>query len=197
MADTKNKVQDQPPYFFMKFPEQQWGFISSNQPWPGHSIPLEKWKIIYKTITMECIMCRVAYTKDEAKALMESTKMMEGPEIYRVIDNTGKPFISVWKTKNEDLEIAFVDKAVLTRNATYGELVTKIQEWIKQSITGWHASFSEGKVPKGPTVTVSSAVSSTPPVTAAPPATTPVIEFIMEKIVTDDYSCSYILAAEN
>lgn len=105
MADTRL-------YLFCKFDsETPWGFIALNTQYTSKLIPMEEWKTDDADNT-NYKLCRICYTKDEAADFINKLRtnqlgMMEGPDIYSVIDSLGNNILTIWKPKDDSLELSY------------------------------------------------------------------------------------------
>lgn len=127
-----NKINN-PSYFFVKT-QTKWCFIAENAEYKTNAIPLEKWVSGDASYTL----CRVCYTKEKAadlcKRSMESQiGMMEGPDLYIVVDEKCETVVTIWKPKLDVLEISLALKGniknqLVSDSITFENLKQNMQE---------------------------------------------------------------------
>jgi len=86
---------DPRPYFFVKI-KQNWCFIATESTYESNMIPIEVWE----GETESYKLCRVAYTHSKATICCSKAStagMMEGPDIYTVLNSKGDTIVSIWK----------------------------------------------------------------------------------------------------
>ena len=87
---------DPRPYFFVKI-GKNWSFIATDTTYESNMLPIEFWEIDGKKF----VFCRVAYKHEKATYFCsrgeDGMGLMEGPDIYTLIDEKNNTLVSVWK----------------------------------------------------------------------------------------------------
>lgn len=128
---------DSRAFVFSYFSKQRsWGFIALNHSTISGQIqliPIEKWNDKYS-------ICRLMYSQSKARELIESDKMMTGPDLYVVFDMFTPhptPMITIWKPRHlEGIEFVHCnDSIVVTRCFSFDEIKQKCIELLEITLT--------------------------------------------------------------
>lgn len=128
---------DSRAFVFSYFSKQRsWGFIALNNSTISGQIqlvPVEKWNDKYS-------ICRLMYSQSKAHEMIETDKMMNGPDLYVVFDMSTQrptPLITIWKPRYlEGIEFAYSnDLTVIERFFSFDEIKQKCIELLEITLT--------------------------------------------------------------